>query len=274
MDKKEDKPPRRIGVIDIAGELFLTVGAILLLFVFYESYWTNIDAARQQKEVEQELEKSWDTPEANSDQDTEIANPRRRHLPEVGEAFARMYIPVFGSDYQFAIVEGTQEEDLLKGPGRYVSSQMPGEPGNFAVAGHRVGKGAPFNDLGNLKPCDAVVVETRTNWDIYRIMPIDAEGEIRREQAEQCLNPVQVERIVNGDYAQVNGRHITVPGDVSVLDPIPEDDRSVVDENLEPVMTMTTCHPQFSNKERMILHAMWVRSEPKVPGVLPVEMES
>ena len=164
--------------------------------------------------------------------------------PELGEAFAQLYIPTFGSDYHFAIIEGTNEDDLLRGPGRYVDSQMPGEMGNFAVAGHRVGKGAPFNDLGKLETCDDIVVETQTERITYRVLPIDG------EQAD-CFNGIPPE------YSHVVGRHITTPGDVSVTNPVPESDAA---PNRE-ILTLTTCHPQLSNAERMIVHAMEVEKE-------------
>ena len=137
--------PRRLSLTQVLGELFITVGVLFFLFAFYESYWTNLEASREQSKVSDKLDQQW-----------QHVNPRQKLTPELGEAFARMYIPAFGSDFHFAIVEGTTDADLLAGPGRYTESQLPGDPGNFAVAGHRVGKGAPFNDLGNLKVCDQV----------------------------------------------------------------------------------------------------------------------
>ena len=123
---------------------------------------------------------------------------------------------------------------------------MPGEMGNFAVAGHRVGKGAPFNDLGKLETCDDIVVETQTERITYRVLPIDG------EQVD-CFNGIPPE------YSHVVGRHITTPGDVSVTNPVPESDAA---PNRE-ILTLTTCHPQFSNAERMIVHAMEVEKEEK-----------
>ncbi|TWT22746.1 class E sortase [Corynebacterium canis] len=254
--------PRRLSLTQVLGELFITVGVLFFLFAFYESYWTNLEASREQSKVSDKLDQQW-----------QHVNPRQKLTPELGEAFARMYIPAFGSDFHFAIVEGTTDADLLAGPGRYTESQLPGDPGNFAVAGHRVGKGAPFNDLGNLKVCDAVVVETSNRWDVYRILPIDAQGEQRRAEALQCLTPEQAERLATGDYAGVNGRAITVPGDIASINPIPGLDVAEATPEMEALMTMTTCHPQFSNAERMIVHAMLVRSEPKQPGVRPAELE-
>ena len=217
----------------VLGELMLTIGVVLLLFAFYEAYWTNVESGQLQEEASAHLEEQW-------------RNPRQKLEPELGEAFAQLYIPTFGSDYRFAIIEGTNEDDLLRGPGRYVDSQMPGEMGNFAVAGHRVGKGAPFNDLGKLETCDDIVVETQTERITYRVLPIDG------EQAD-CFNGIPPE------YSHVVGRHITTPGDVSVTNPVPESDAA---PNRE-ILTLTTCHPQFSNAERMIVHAMEVEKEEK-----------
>ncbi len=200
---------------------------------FYEAYWTNVESGQLQEEASADLEEQW-------------RNPRQKMEPELGEAFAQLYIPTFGSDYHFAIIEGTNEDDLLRGPGRYVDSQMPGEMGNFAVAGHRVGKGAPFNDLGKLETCDDIVVETQTERITYRVLPIDG------EQAD-CFNGIPPE------YSHVVGRHNTTPGDVSVTNPVPESD---AEPNRE-ILTLTTCHPQFSNAERMIVHAMEVEKEEK-----------
>ena len=91
---------KKINVSQIVGEVLLTVGALLLLFAFYESYWTNLASARMQDEVQTRLEEQW-------------VNPRKAAGAELGDAFAKMYIPVFGQDYQFAIVEGVHEPCLL-----------------------------------------------------------------------------------------------------------------------------------------------------------------
>lgn len=257
----------RFSVTQILGEILLTMGVVILLFAFYESYWTNLAAGRLQDEKASALEERW-----GESEEAERVNPRQRLVPELGEAFARMYIPAFGSDFQFAIVEGTDDEDLLAGPGRYIDSQMPGQAGNFAVAGHRVGKGAPFNDLGNLEVCDAIVVETQSEWITYRVLPIDAQGDARRAEAAGCLSPEQVERVTVGEYAAVQGRHITLPGAIEVINPVPGQWEAVTPE-LEGMITLTTCHPQFSNAERMIIHAMEVDSTPKIAGERPAVLE-
>lgn len=248
----------------IIGELLLTIGGLALLFAFYESYWTNIESARIQAQVSDKLDQEWET---------QRANPRQKLTPELGSAFARMYVPAFGSDFNFAIVHGTDEEDLLAGPGHYADTQLPGEKGNFAVAGHRVGKGAPFNDLGKLKSCDAIVVETETAWNTYRVLPIGENQEQRAADARNCLSPEQAERVINGDYSNVFGRYITLPTDVATIGAKPGIDDHTATDDMEPVMTLTTCHPQFSNAERMIVHAMLVESHPKDGAYRPAVLE-
>jgi sortase A len=58
------------------------------------------------------------------------------------------------------VVEGTGRDDLRKGPGHISSTVMPGEPGTFAVSGHRVTYGGPFFNLDKLEPGDQIVIET------------------------------------------------------------------------------------------------------------------
>lgn len=239
----------------VTGELLVTVGIVLLLFAFYESFWTNLQSGRLQGEANTELESAWQ-------------NPRSAPTGELGNAFAKMHIPAYGEDWQFAILRGTGDEVLWAGPGHYTGTQMPGEAGNFAVAGHRVGRGAPFNDLGELRACDAVVVETATEWITYRVLPITAD-----DDPGKCFTSEQVQRIAAGDYAGVPGRHITTPGDVGVLDPVPGAGPAAAEPSMEAILTLTTCHPQFSNAERMIVHAMEVATEEKIGDRRPAVME-
>lgn len=269
VDRKGRAPETRprITFSQVIGELLLTFGALALAFAFYESFWTNIESGRQQDEANQLLEESWSVEEGQR------INPRQLLNPELGTAFARMYIPSFGSDFHFAVIEGTTESELIAGPGRYTDSQMSGQPGNFALAGHRVGKGAPFNDLDNLQACDAIVMETATSWDVYRVMPISGDATTRREEAVECFTEQQTERMANGDYSSVQGRYITTPDHVEVINPVPGFVETTVAEGTESLITLTTCHPQFSAAERMIVHGMLVESITKIDGERPAALE-
>ena len=248
-------PATRATAREVIGEVFITVGVILLMFAFYEAFWTNIRSGEMQNEAQQQLDDEW-------------RNPRTTHLPEMGEAFAMLHIPAFGSDYHYAVLEGTDDGTLLAGPGHYPETQMPDAPGNFALAGHRVGKGSPFNDLGHLDVCDAIVVETRNQWFTYRVLPMELGEQGRAAASTSCLDERMVHEVASGRYAHVLGRHITVPSDTSVLAPLPEVPDAPAD-TLERVITLTTCHPQFSNAERMIIHAVQTEARDKSAGPPP-----
>lgn len=85
--------------------------------------------------------------------------------------------------------------------------------------------------------------------------------------------------VARGRYAHVLGRHITLPTDTSVLAPLPEAPESGAaaageKDKLGRVITLTTCYPQFSNAERMIIHAVRTEVQPKDPsGALPPAMK-
>lgn len=40
----------------VIGELMLTAGVLLLLFAFYESYWTNIESGHKQDQANETLQ--------------------------------------------------------------------------------------------------------------------------------------------------------------------------------------------------------------------------
>jgi sortase A len=98
-----------------------------------------------------------------------------------GDAVGRLEIPRLG--LSTVVVKGTQPADLRRGPGTFERAPFPGAPGTAAIAGHRTTYGAPFRDVDQLRPGDAVTL----------VMP----------------------------YAtlryRVEGRRIVEPGDLSVL---------------------------------------------------------
>ena len=249
------------------GELLITMGMIVLLFVAYEVYVTDWLSAGKQRDATTALDGRWSA-ELPADQETGNARTEK-FRPGLGEGFAKLYIPAFGSDFVFTILEGTTDRILEIGPGHYPESAYPGEPGNFSVAGHRVGKGAPFNDLGLLRSCDAMVVETRESWVVYRVLPLADEvagWEQGRGATSRCtdVNPI------GGPYQAVVGRQIVKPSQSEVILPVPgRRDLSfdaVPPEQRAALITLTTCHPQFSAKERMILHGVFVKQYPKDPA--------
>ena len=68
---------------------------------------------------------------------------------------------------QWVVVQGVTQADIRYAPGHYPRSAMPGEEGNFAVAGHR--NRATFWDLDLLQPNDTIIVESKTTWFVYKV---------------------------------------------------------------------------------------------------------
>ena len=213
------------------GQTLITAGVIVLLFVVYEVYVTNYFADRAQAQVRTALKHEWQHAQGK---DPLLALPGQStpSLPD-GKGIAYLYIPRLGRDFGYAIVQGTSDADLEKGPGHYVSTALPGQKGNFGVAGHRVGKGEPFLNLDQLQPGDPVIVQTESHWYVYRVG--GRPGDITATDAQG-----------------VPGREIVDPGDGNVLYPVP--DHPDEPPNLAR-MTMTTCHPKFTATQRMVVHA-------------------
>jgi sortase A len=245
------------------GELLITAGIVVLLFVVYELYVTNLFSAQKQRQASAALEESWSGDD----------NERRLHGDLLdGKAFAKLYIPSFGADYQFTVQQGVDAETLEVGPGHYKDTALPGEPGNFAVAGHRVGKGAPFNDLDLLESCDAIVVETGSDFFVYRVLPmageVDGWAEGKGSTAECAGVPSLHDPAAadGGPYGQTVGRRIVLPTRGDAVAPVPYQPVGVLPPASQAsLITLTTCHPQFSDRERMIIHGVLWKQFKKGP---------
>ena len=89
--------------------------------------------------------------------------------PRAGDAFAVLRVPRFGRDFAPVIVEGVSQAALAKGPGHFPETALPGEPGNFAVAGHRTGWGQPFSKLPERRKGDTIAIEWKRTTYSYRV---------------------------------------------------------------------------------------------------------
>lgn len=264
LESPPPKSPRGRGAkaVRTVGELLITAGLVVLLFVVYELYVTDLFSAQKQATAAADLDQNWSSP------------PGRELHPELidGKAFAKLYIPGFGADYHFTIQEGTDADALEVGPGHYKGTALPGEPGNFAVAGHRVGKGAPFNDLDLLSSCDAIVVETQTDFFVYRVLPHSdeiANWATGKGAQPQCtkVSTLRTAAPDGGAYGQTFGREVVSPSQGDVVAPVPHQATDVLPKAQQvALLTLTTCHPRFSDKQRLIVHAVLTNQYPKTPG--------
>jgi len=87
--------------------------------------------------------------------------------PLRGDAIGKILIPGIGvSEY---VVEGTDADNLRKGPGHYPATPLPGQHGTTAIAGHRTTYGAPFRNLDGLHKRDRIVLEMPYGTFVYRV---------------------------------------------------------------------------------------------------------
>ncbi|MGJ7909160.1 class E sortase [Actinopolyspora sp. H202] len=261
----ERRPGRLRAVLRGFGEGLITLGLVVLLFVFYEVQVTSWFSARQQADATQRLRDRW----------REVSPEDRAPDPIPGRGFARLYVPTLGSGFPFTVLEGTDQGTLTAGPGHYTGTALPGERGNFALAGHRSGRMSPFGDLDRLDSCDAIVVETATEWYVYRVLPLrDEAADWDPETApESCAGAAPI----GGPYREVFGRSIVEPQRREVIHPVPGVPRGTVPEQWRSrLITLTTCHPRYSAEKRMIVHGVLTKRYPKVadrPDLRPPELD-
>ncbi len=167
---------RAIGVL---GEVVLTVGLLMVLFVIWQVWWTDIGADRDQRQAVAEVQGHWASTRAPA------AGPAPTLTVRAGAVFATVRIPRFGADYVRPIIEGTDRESLMRGVGHVRGSAWPGQLGNFATAGHRVTYGKPYERLDELQPGDEVIVEVAQGQYIYRV----TQAVVVRPEQREVLSP-------------------------------------------------------------------------------------
>ena len=212
-------------------------------FVAYQLWFTNLLTARDQSALAASLEQNFAVAVSNRVEEVPyepisdpvvdpipdpvvepdpVPGPPRILLQEAegpaGEAFAQIRIAKI--DLDVTIIEGVRRRDLKKGPGHLSGSPLPGQPGNSVISGHRTTYGAPFGSLDKLEPGDRIEVETAIGVHVYEV----------REAPEQCRDE--------------DGRCIVRPTDLWVIEP-----------REGAWLTLTTCHPKFSSRRRLIVFA-------------------
>jgi sortase A len=234
VEVRPPQPSTANRVLGVVGELSMTVGVVLLLFVAYQLWWTNVSADHAAQGAATELQEQW-----ASDQPTDSSSPPESTpaRPELGSAFALTYIPrLRASVWGLPINEGVDLASLARGLGHYPETAKPGKVGNFAVAGHRATNGEPLRDIDQLQAGDQVIIETATDFGVYTL-----------------------------DHDQ-----IVAPSDVWVIEPVPGQPGATPTEKL---ITVTTCNPRWASNERWIWWGRLSDRVDKSTGELPKALE-
>jgi sortase A len=151
---------------------------------------------------------------------------------KVGQGLTRIVIPKLGLNV--LVVEGTTPAALKAGAGHYVGTPLPGEAGNVAIAGHRTTYGRPFNRLDEMKAGDVVYLDTPFARYEYHVSPAFPAG-----TPGGTVNP-----------------HPVLPTEYGVV-------AAPSDPNAH-WLTLTTCHPKGSARQRLVLRLELARQLPPV----------
>ncbi|MCA4133213.1 class E sortase [Arthrobacter sp. M4] len=226
-------------IIQVVGELLITAGVILLLFVAWELWWTNVQADAKQDEVIKNFTQDFKGPLApavpspSATQGTapvDYGPPPVATPPAHGGTIGIVYIPRFGKDYTRPLIQGTSSDVLDSlGLGHYPDTTMPGAPGNFAVAGHRQTHGAVLDNIHQLVPGDRIYIQTKDAYYTYVF----------------------------------RNNQIVLPSRTDVILPVPTQPGATPTESY---LTMTSCNPRFGAQERIIAYSILERWQPVSAG--------
>jgi LPXTG-site transpeptidase (sortase) family protein len=200
------------------GEVLITIGLVVMLFAVYEVYGKTAIVDAYQAKLERQLTQQWAAPGPAID-GPQTVEPLR------GSAIARLYLPILHQHW--VVVEGVALSDIAYAPGHYPGTALPGQIGNFSVAGHRIP--SIFWNLQEMRKGQLIVVQTRDYWYVYTV----------------TLN------------------EIVTPHSIEVVAPTP--DRIGVVPS-QAMMTLTTCNPKWNDYQRMAVHAVLTSRTPAVAG--------
>ena len=238
----------RATVFSVLGEVLITAGLLVLLFIGWQLWWNDWVTAGQQTRAASDQSQEWieharahedgSTPSPTAT-DGEFGEPPVEASVLAGDQFGVLFVPRFGSDYQRNIAEGTGTAVLNStklGIGHYPQTQMPGAVGNFVIASHRSAYGGGMHVLNEFQLGDPIIVQTKDGWYTYRFRNL---------------------QYVTADHT-------------SVLYPVPDAEGVTADDRL---ITLTTCNPLYSTAERMIAYGVFDSWRPTSAGP-PAEIAS
>lgn len=250
--KRAPKPRRRASVTGVIGEILLTLGAIALLFVGWQMWFSGWIGGASNNQAGRSLERQWEQAAASAAPSVSAApstapsetattptggQPAPGDPPVLAEArdgqtFGVMYVPRFGADYSVPMGGGVSRARTLDtiGIGHYPGTAMPGGVGNTAYAAHRTGYGGwPFYRIAELQPGDQIIIGTQDGWYTY---------------------------------VYRNFEYVT-PAGTGVLDDVPQSTNA---ESGARYLTLTSCSPVHTTQERIIAYAMYESFTPRANG--------
>lgn len=227
MSKNEDKPKRYniLGIISASLIGFALIGGGAYAYDTFSTVQKEDIVAAQTIET---LQKEWFVDD-KIEVDTTIPIAAR---VDTYQDFGILYIPAFGADYQKLITAGDNSTVIYGGDNAinyYPEGQMPGENGNFSLAGH-IGWGVgAFNNINKLGVGEKVIVQTQEGYYTYSI----------------------------------TGSEVVPGSQGSVLLPVPNEPNATPTKG---ILTLTTCYFVGTEKKRMVVYSDFVSFSKNKPA--------
>ncbi|MFI5684511.1 class E sortase [Streptomyces sp. NPDC051636] len=166
--------PRRRGTgriataVSVFGELLITAGLVLGLFVVYSLWWTNVIADRTAHKQADKVRDNW------------AHDSGGPGALDTKDGIGFLHVPAMKNG-EVLVEKGTSTKVLNDGVAGYytdpVKATLPttGKKGNFTLAAHRDGHGAKFHNIDKVKKGDPIVFETKDKWYVYKVYAILSE---------------------------------------------------------------------------------------------------
>ncbi|MFE5600526.1 class E sortase [Streptomyces coelicoflavus] len=221
--------------VSVLGELLITAGLVMGLFVVYSLWWTNVVADRAADKQAEKVRDNWA-------QDRVGDGPSGPGALDTKAGIGFLHVPAMGEG-DVLVEKGTSMKVLNDGVAGYytdpVKATLPtsDKKGNFSLAAHRDGHGAKFHNIDKIEKGDPIVFETKDTWYVYKTYAVLPE---------------------------------TSKYNVDVLDGVPKESGK---KKAGHYITLTTCTPVYTSRYRYVVWGELVRTE-KVDGerTPPVEL--
>lgn len=165
----------------IAGVLVL-IGVLIISYAFAAKYWTMQKQDTMINNYEKEIKNSKNNKKPNV-KDSTIDSTDLKDIIKNGTIGI---LTISKIDLKVAIGEGADLKTLKYAVGHFQGTAMPGQKGNFCLAGHRSYTfGEYFNRLGELKDGDEIQVKTVNGEYKYKVYDI----QVVLPSQVQVLNP-------------------------------------------------------------------------------------
>jgi LPXTG-site transpeptidase (sortase) family protein len=167
----ETAAPKRRGAsriamaVSILGELLITAGLVLGLFVVYSLWWTNVVADRKADKQGDKVRDNWAQDKSGPG------------ALDTKDGIGFLHVPSMKNG-EVLVEKGTSTKVLNDGVAGYyidpVKATLPmtDKTGNFTLAAHRDGHGAKFHNIDKIKKGDPIVFETKDDWYVYKVFSI------------------------------------------------------------------------------------------------------